>query len=342
MKINSEDSEWKFSVTVSSRLPWEKRPEQKEESTENTPEESKLLTSQDSPIREEEQTENSKTVSLMEGGSLLIRTGDAFTQRPDMIKWMFKHKCIAELTGNTPAAAAAHVDVDKDERFTGRLKLDHYTFTITNTRTTDSGCYTLRMRTGDSKWEYIFNVRVLSKKNKGNFSEAANAKTESDPLWSVHVAQNNKELCVVNVVLKPSNVPVSRPALPARCPVRHSRAGVPSSTPGPVPSGTPGPLQPWSVPAVLQGTRTVPPRTSPVKPSGAPRSGVPPRARTSPPSPYPFGLPPRNSCFAPPPLPCLLFILCHPNPSVIFACLPLIMFSMFCWFLSVTQSVLSC
>ncbi|KAA0712034.1 hypothetical protein E1301_Tti012769 [Triplophysa tibetana] len=199
LKIDSEDLEWKFSVTVRGRLPWEKRPEQKEESTENTPEESKLLDSpireevqtentpeesklKDSPIREEEQTE--KIQSVNEGDSLTLSTDGAFTQSPEMIKWMFENICIAELTGNTPADAE---DVDKDERFRGRLELDrnNASLTITRTRITDSGRYTLKIKTGGPEREFISTVRVFSKKNKGNDSEAAHTQTESHPLLRV-------------------------------------------------------------------------------------------------------------------------------------------------------------
>ncbi|XP_056613995.1 uncharacterized protein LOC130429448 isoform X3 [Triplophysa dalaica] len=188
LKIGSEDSEWKFSVTVRGRPRWDKRPEQKEESTENTPEESKLL---DSPIREEEKTETetsrkiflpyseskyevkfvevekAKPESLIEGGLFLISTRDVFTQRPDKnMQWMFNNTCIAELPGNTPAAAA---DVDKDERFTDRLELDHQTgsLTVTNTRTTDSGLYTLKIDSEDSEWKFSVTVRVLSRNTEG-------------------------------------------------------------------------------------------------------------------------------------------------------------------------------
>ncbi|XP_056615689.1 uncharacterized protein LOC130430568 isoform X2 [Triplophysa dalaica] len=288
LKIDSEDSEWKFSVTVSSRRPLDKRPEQIEESTENTPEESKLLTSQDSPIRAEQtdklsvnegdpftlnsgqnelgdkvmtwrfkdkhiatvsehqapvcdeerfkdrvhvdpQTgsltvtnsktkdsglyqlkistekskrkftvkvhENIRKVSVMERDSFTLNTGNAFTQRPDMIKWMFKHKCIAEHAENRPAAADAAA-VDKDERFTDRLELDHQTgsLTVTNTRTTDSGCYTLKINSEDSEWKFIVTVSKRSKKTKGNHSGTAQISlNESRPLLR-GVADDKEEM----------------------------------------------------------------------------------------------------------------------------------------------------
>ncbi|XP_057182309.1 uncharacterized protein LOC130549142 isoform X2 [Triplophysa rosa] len=126
----TEDSEWKFSVTVRSWAPWEKRPE----------------------LREGKM----KTVSVDEGDSLTLSTGDAFIQSPDMIKWMFENICIAEFTGIQRPAA----DVDKDDRFSGRLELDYKdaSLNITNITSKDSGLYRLRTITGDS--ERKFNVTV--------------------------------------------------------------------------------------------------------------------------------------------------------------------------------------
>ncbi|XP_056614734.1 uncharacterized protein LOC130429910 [Triplophysa dalaica] len=160
--------ERKFDVTVTSRPLLEKRPELK--------------------------TENIKPVSVNEGESLTLSTEDAFTKSPDrihwdfeqkcMIKWMFKNICIAEFTGIQYSAA----DVDKDDRFTGRLELDYNnaSLTITNITSKDSGRYRLRTRTGDS--ERTFNVTV----SEENDSEAAHTplKTESHPLLPVGVAKH--------------------------------------------------------------------------------------------------------------------------------------------------------
>ncbi|XP_056615691.1 uncharacterized protein LOC130430569 isoform X2 [Triplophysa dalaica] len=102
--------------------------------------------------------ENIRKVSVIKGESFTLNTGVAFIQRPDMIKWMFKHKCIAEMIGKRPDVAAA---VDKDERFTDRLELDHQTgsLNVTNTRTTDSGLYTLKIDSEDSEWKFSVTVR---------------------------------------------------------------------------------------------------------------------------------------------------------------------------------------
>ncbi|KAA0712035.1 hypothetical protein E1301_Tti012770 [Triplophysa tibetana] len=124
--------------------------------------------------------EKIRKVSVMEGESFTINTGDVFTQRPDMIKWMFKNKCMAELIGNTHAAAASAGD-----RFTDRLKMDHQTgsLTVTNTRTSDSGCYTLKINSEASGWKFNVTVNKLSKKNKRNHSETAQTSlNESHPL----------------------------------------------------------------------------------------------------------------------------------------------------------------
>ncbi|KAA0712037.1 hypothetical protein E1301_Tti012772 [Triplophysa tibetana] len=204
LKIDSEDSEWKFSVNVRGRLPWDKRPERKEVKTQD---ESELPMIPVSSSRMDDQTdcppvknilelkeggdvlqtrllpyseseseatqeeclgrtpsrkntkEKFRKVSVMEGESFTLNTGDAFTQRSDMIKWEFKYKSIAELIGKRPSAAAV---VDKDERFTHRLELDHQTgsLTVTNSRTTDSGLYTLKIGSEDSEWKFSVNVRV--------------------------------------------------------------------------------------------------------------------------------------------------------------------------------------
>nr|XP_055044738.1 uncharacterized protein LOC129431057 [Misgurnus anguillicaudatus] len=97
------------------------------------------------------------------------------------------------------------------------------------------------------------------------------------------------------------------------------------------------PLQPSQPPAL-------PPESvlsvSAPLPSAAPPVMVPALSQT-PFIPTQSGPPSMNFVVPPPPLPCLLFLLSHPNPLVIFACLPLLLFVMFSWILSVCQSVLS-
>ncbi|XP_056592224.1 uncharacterized protein LOC130411544 [Triplophysa dalaica] len=80
-------------------------------------------------------------------------------------------------------------------------------------------------------------------------------------------------------------------------------------------------VQPDTQPAVQPDTQPapslVPPRTTPAK-----SPGTPPRDKTFPPNPSPFGLPSMYSCVPPPPLPCLLFLLAHPNPILASSCYP--------------------
>ncbi|XP_056615085.1 uncharacterized protein LOC130430129 [Triplophysa dalaica] len=187
-----EKSERKFTVTV-------------RESTVNKQNKPEIQMIQDSPSIMTEQIgrtpsikllkqkeEKIQQVSVMEGDSFTLNTGDAFIQRPDMIQWMFGDKCIAELIGKQPAVSAV-----VDDRFTYRLKLDHQTgsLTITNITTTDSGHYILRINPGLTEdLEFKFNVIVNapSTKNEGNVPESTHSlmiredpsdrRNESDPL----------------------------------------------------------------------------------------------------------------------------------------------------------------
>ncbi|XP_050950421.1 SLAM family member 8-like [Labeo rohita] len=81
----------------------------------------------------------SESVSVMEGESLTLNAGVTEMQRDDLILWTFGPLLIAKINGKDNKREFY------DERFRDRLKLNHQTgsLTITNTRTTDSGLYTV-------------------------------------------------------------------------------------------------------------------------------------------------------------------------------------------------------
>ncbi len=97
-------------------------------------------------------------MSVMEGDSVTLNT-DVKTNQQEKIKWYFNDTRIAYINGDLSKICT---DVQCDERFRDRLKLDHQTgsLTITNTRTTDSGVYKLVIIKGSDS-EKIFNVTVI-------------------------------------------------------------------------------------------------------------------------------------------------------------------------------------
>uniref|UniRef100_A0A673HN17 Si:ch211-209l18.4 n=1 Tax=Sinocyclocheilus rhinocerous TaxID=307959 RepID=A0A673HN17_9TELE len=104
--------------------------------------------------------------SVTEGESVtlfIFHTGVETNQQED-IKWYFSSTRIAQING---ALSFICTDVQCNngtERFRDRLKLDNQTgsLTITNTRTTDSGLYALKIISRSSSREKTFNVIVNS------------------------------------------------------------------------------------------------------------------------------------------------------------------------------------
>ncbi|XP_077081535.1 uncharacterized protein LOC143735289 [Siphateles boraxobius] len=82
-------------------------------------------------------------VNKQEGESVTLDHGEV--RKPsDVMTWYFNDILIAEITGDQSKMCT---DVQCNERFRDRLKLDHQTgsLTITNTRNTDSGEYKLQI-----------------------------------------------------------------------------------------------------------------------------------------------------------------------------------------------------
>ncbi|XP_048038438.1 uncharacterized protein LOC125263485 [Megalobrama amblycephala] len=104
-----------------------------------------------------------KTKSVKEGESVTLDPGVMKTPK-DLMTWYFNDTCIAEITGNQSKICT---DVQCEERFRDRLKLDHQTgsLTIMNTRNTDSGLYELRIITNSSSICRQHSMSIISEKS---------------------------------------------------------------------------------------------------------------------------------------------------------------------------------
>ncbi|KAL0153148.1 hypothetical protein M9458_051544 [Cirrhinus mrigala] len=100
-------------------------------------------------------------VSVLEGDPVTLNTYVETNQQED-IKWYFNNIRIAEISGDLSDICTDVQCNEGTERFRDRLKLDHQTgsLTITNTRTTDSGLYELKIIGSSSISEKTFNVTV--------------------------------------------------------------------------------------------------------------------------------------------------------------------------------------
>ncbi|XP_067254929.1 carcinoembryonic antigen-related cell adhesion molecule 1-like [Chanodichthys erythropterus] len=97
-------------------------------------------------------------VSMKERNSVTLNTGVKVTQK-DRIRWFFNGSRIAEIIVDQSKICT---DVQCDEKFRDRLKLDHQTgsLTIMNIRNTDAGEYQLLITINSSSSVKIFNVDV--------------------------------------------------------------------------------------------------------------------------------------------------------------------------------------
>ncbi|XP_050957248.1 uncharacterized protein LOC127158133 isoform X2 [Labeo rohita] len=121
----------------------------------------------------------------MEGDSVTLHN-DVKIDHNTKIRWFFNDTRIAQITGDLSFICTDVQCNNGTERFRDRLKLDHQngSLTITNTRTTDSGLYTLEIYS-DSDSEKTFNVTVYgvtaSKRDelKKTVEEKSDSMTES-------------------------------------------------------------------------------------------------------------------------------------------------------------------
>ncbi|XDV23406.1 hypothetical protein PO909_027986 [Leuciscus waleckii] len=106
-------------------------------------------------------TDEVKSVSVKEGESVTLKT-DVEVQRDDLIVWRFGDEGIllAKIDVETNESSLN----EADERFRGRLKLDHQTgsLTITNIRTEHSGLYELQIRGRESSQRFLLSVTAVS------------------------------------------------------------------------------------------------------------------------------------------------------------------------------------
>ncbi|XP_059426013.1 SLAM family member 9-like isoform X1 [Carassius carassius] len=138
--------------------------------------------------------------SVTEGESVDLQTHVTELQTRDLITWTFGHSttCIA-LINKEEGTVSTYDDV-LDGKFRNRLKLDHQTgsLTITNTRNTDSGLYTVNIKGTNTTTTYRFNLTVYAHLSvpviSSNTSQCSSSSSSSSS------QQNCSLLCsVVNV-----------------------------------------------------------------------------------------------------------------------------------------------
>ncbi|XP_026106616.1 uncharacterized protein LOC113078533 [Carassius auratus] len=109
-----------------------------------------------------------KRKSVNEGESVTLDPG-VMKKTDDLMTWYFNDIPLNEITRNQSSICADDQCKDAEERFRDRLKLDHQTgsLIITNTRTTDSGEYTLQIISSRFSITRSFSVNVTAVPDSG-------------------------------------------------------------------------------------------------------------------------------------------------------------------------------
>uniref|UniRef100_A0A8C2Q167 Immunoglobulin domain-containing protein n=1 Tax=Cyprinus carpio TaxID=7962 RepID=A0A8C2Q167_CYPCA len=106
-------------------------------------------------------TDTVKSVSVKEGDSVTLQINVTEIQTDDEIEWKFgtERNLVAKINGKT-----SKIFDGPDGRFRDRLQLDHQTgsLIITDTRTTDSGLYELKISSSSSEDTHRFSVTVYA------------------------------------------------------------------------------------------------------------------------------------------------------------------------------------
>ncbi len=104
-----------------------------------------------------------QTKSVKEGESLTLDPG-VMKNSNDLMMWYFNDTFIAKINGDPSRICTDDQCEDADVRFRDRLRLDHQTgsLTITNTRTTDSGVYHLKIITNSSSIRRRHIISIVS------------------------------------------------------------------------------------------------------------------------------------------------------------------------------------
>uniref|UniRef100_A0A8C1P9G5 Immunoglobulin domain-containing protein n=1 Tax=Cyprinus carpio TaxID=7962 RepID=A0A8C1P9G5_CYPCA len=157
-------------------------------------------------------TDTVKSVAVKEGDSVTLQINVTEIQTDDKIEWKFgtERNLVAKINGKT-----SKIFDGPEGRFRDRLKLDHQTgsLIITNTRTTDSGLYEVKISNSSSEDTHRFNVTV---------NDATTPASSSTPIPH-----------------RSSGPHSGSPAYPSSHPPSHPPSGPPSGSPVDPSSGSP-------------------------------------------------------------------------------------------------------